>query len=88
MPRLLVLRECQLPQEQIDRVSGKPLEGERPINKTGVPVQSSNKELQTFGSRLYQRHRPKADMAGVRLTPFQHASLQVRWFVLTLGGGK
>ena len=62
MPRLLVLRECQLPQEQIDRVSGKPLEGERPKNKTGVPVQSSNKEPQIFGSRLYQRHRSLADM--------------------------
>ena len=37
MPRLLALRECQLPQKQIDRVNGEPLEGARAINKTGDP---------------------------------------------------
>ena len=39
---------------------GNPLEGERPINEAGVPVQSLNKEPQTFRGRLYQHHLPQA----------------------------
>ncbi len=38
MPRSLALREYKLPQESNDSVSGEPLEGERSINKTAVPV--------------------------------------------------
>ena len=64
MPRSLVLRACQLPQEQIDSVSGKPLEGERPMKiRRGSPSKAQIKSRKPFGNRrLYQRHRSLADI--------------------------
>lgn|GEM_PF-6657078 len=43
MPRSLALRDCQLPQEQIDSVKGESREGERPIQETGSPSKAQIK---------------------------------------------
>ena len=43
MPRSLALRDCQLPQEQIDSVKGKSREGETPIQGTGAPSKAQIK---------------------------------------------